>query len=58
MKHCAGHYKFVIGDLVKQSVPGRKQPELILPAFRTTTGFVFTKFSQTILSSPYLTGVE
>ena len=30
----ADHYKFVIGDLVKQSAPGRKQPELILPAFK------------------------
>jgi len=27
------HYKFYIKDIVKQSAPGRKQPELILPAF-------------------------
>ena len=30
----ADHYKFVIGDLVKHSAPRRKQPELILPAFK------------------------
>ena len=29
----ADHYKFVIKDIVKQSSPGRNQPELILPAF-------------------------
>ena len=34
MQRNADHYKFVIADLVKQSAPGRKQPELILPAFR------------------------
>ena len=34
MQKNADHYKFVIGDLVKQSAPGRKQPELILPAFK------------------------
>ena len=27
------HYKFVIGDVVKQSAPDKKQPKLILPAF-------------------------
>ena len=30
----ADYYKFVIRDLVKQSAPGRKQPELILPVFK------------------------
>ena len=34
MQKNADHYKFVIGILVKQSAPGRKQPELILPAFK------------------------
>ena len=34
MQKNADHYKFVIGDLVKQSAPGRKQPELILRAFK------------------------
>ena len=34
MQKNADHYEFVIGDLVKHSAQGRKQPELILPAFK------------------------
>ena len=34
MQKNADHYKFIIRDLVKQSAPGRKQPELILPAVK------------------------
>ena len=34
MQQNSDHYKFVIKDLVKQSVPGKKQPVLILPAFK------------------------
>ena len=33
MQQNADHYKFIIQDFVKQSAPGRKQPELILPVF-------------------------
>ena len=33
MQQNADHYKFIIKDIVKQSAPGRNQPELILPAF-------------------------
>ena len=34
MQQNADHYKFVIIALVKQSAPGRKQPEPILPVFK------------------------
>ena len=34
MQQNSDHCKFVIKDLVKQSAPGRKQPVLILPAFK------------------------
>ena len=48
MQQNAGHYKFVIIALVKQSAPGRKQPELILPVFKEDYRFyvysVLTKY--------------
>ena len=34
----ADHYNFIVRDLVKQSAPGRKQPELILPVFKEDYG--------------------
>ena len=54
----ADYYKFVIGDLVKQFAPGRKQPELILPAFKEDNRVCVCSVLTGILSAPYLIGVE
>lgn len=55
----ADHYKFAIGDFVKQSALGRKQPDLILPAFkedhRVCVYSVLTEYIKRIL--PHRGGV-
>ena len=58
MEKNADHYKFALVILLSNLHQAENSPSSFFRLLRKTTEFVFTQFLQSILSAPFLIGVE